>query len=55
MTFQTQCVVGFDVVITDGLVVAATPIQKPPITNWLTLGAFTLVFRVNSFAEVLAV
>jgi hypothetical protein len=55
MTFQTQCVVCFDVVITDSLVMVRAPFKKPFVPDRFPLGAFTLVFRVNSFAEVLAV
>lgn len=55
MTFQTQGVVGFEVFITDSLVIGFAPIKKPFIPDRLTLGALTLVLRVNGFAEVLAV
>lgn len=55
MTFQTQCVVCFEVFIADNLEVVFTPVQQPLITYGLTFGAFTFVVRVNKLSEVLAV
>ncbi len=55
MTFQTQCVVCFNVFITDSLVMVRAPFKKPFVPYRFPLGAFPLVLGVNSFAEVLAV
>jgi hypothetical protein len=55
MTFQTQCVICFEVFITDNLVMAFTPIKKPLVTYGLTFGAFTLVIWINKFSKVLTV
>lgn len=55
MTFQTQCVVCFEVFIADNLEVVFTPIKKPLVPHRLTFGAFTFVVRVNKLSEVFAV